>query len=201
MDVVSTVCNWFDQKVMSAARQIDRQDFSRAKKLWKERRNRRPLLGGSLSEALGIPDAFADRNIQVWIWKQKDLSKQEKKKIAAMRNERANKRIDGYGLEQNEKSPPPGTVIIEFDYDARCKKFKFIEATHILQDNPIQKLQSGKVALCLPAPKETRTVRKNLTRWESAANGAVPREDDEWFGPLHKFCRYLSEYAGARQAG
>jgi hypothetical protein len=191
--IVSRVHDWFNDKVISAAKQIEQQDFRRAKKSWEKRRILRPWQDGSLSEALDSPDAFADRNIEVWIWKQTDLTKQEEGKIAAMRKERENKRIDGYGLSRIKRTPRPGTVIIEFDYDRVRKKFKFVEATRILHDDPIQTVGSGRVALCLPASQEGRAIRKKLTRWESAANSAVPREDGKWFRSLHDFSRYLSQ--------
>lgn len=200
-NIVSAVHKWFEQCVMRGARQINKDDFDRAKKAWKERRTRRPWPSGPLSKALRSSDAVVDRNIEVWIWKQQDLTKRAGKKIDAARKERKNNRIDGYELgRESKRSPQAGTVIVEFDYDDEDNKFKFIEATRILQDNPIRKFGNKRVALCLPAPEVTKAVRSNLTKWESGANSAVPRSNKSWFGSLHDFCGYLSKQSATRTA-
>lgn len=203
-DILGEINSWIDETVMTKSKKIEPEDIRKAEKLWKSRRENRPLYaatrGGSLLKFIrNNPDAFADRNVQVWIWKQRDRRQSAEKEIKMAQLRQKNKNIDGYELDKNEKSPAPGMLIIEFDkrrgpQSKKKSQFEFIEITKILKDHPIRPFKGGKVALCLPSEKLVlglRIPKEDRKEWEAAADKAAKKKS-KWFGSLDDFAKFLT---------
>lgn len=180
-DTIAALESWWASKVLPQARPITDSDLKTAADLFRRRRLIRPIAPAAdlLTALVADPDAFRDRNLYVWIWKQEDASAWTKAALAEAKMTRSSK-LDFW--QDVDNPPPPGSHVVDFSVVNGRADFRGL--WQVLTEEPEFKPASGEgtLLLCLEQTRFEGIPVGNRRAWEAAASKAFAArpEPDEW---------------------
>jgi HKD family nuclease len=197
------------EKTQKLAKEISDGELAEAKKLWKERRARRPLSGNkTFVESLkSNPEFFYDRNIEIWIYNNVELDGPASKALKKVRAELQNNNIFAY----QDVSPTKvhaGTYVFDYPYELKNDKRRSYSSPtlwRILKENHIRKYlkdgdsNTGNLALHVQSknieglkitPSDRKELKKLIDRYLAGNSKLTKRAECEI--KLEELCKFLS---------
>jgi hypothetical protein len=174
-DAVAAIKRWWTETIWNGSRKITEADLRQAARLRARHRAIRPLrtfpdlLTGLRTE----PEAFADRNLYVWVWEHGTLDAWAEDALGEAQKQYGNDEITCW--QDVENPPPSGSFVIEFNSEVNPPAF-----TGIYRVLLTYKAAKGKLLLCTEVHTFEGLKLGHRATWRAAAKAASKEDDDEW---------------------